>query len=636
MTEYSGIKGTRVRYLSSDVTLNDAAKGQIWYNSTTGKNKSFVEFKAWSSGANMPVAKRALWSAGTQTAALGFGGYGPGVFNTTEEYYGFNWATGGAMNTPGYHLSGAGTQTAAVAFARGTPTPVKGPLTEEYNGSSWSEQPDMGSARYNATGWGTQTAAVCAGGGPGQPTMLLTEEYDGSSWTNSSNYPTKIYGLGSAGTQTAGLGCGGYAPDQANQGGTYPGNTTLVCHYDGSSWTTSTPLITVATGLMASGTQTNALQIGGVGTINAETSCSQYDGIGWTSTPSMANNRQTFGASMTSAQAAVAFGGPGTVTSGNTNATEEYNSTYSKVTTTAAWSAGGNYPGPVYSAGSSTNSPSTASVAFGGYVSGSKSSATNEYNGSSWTSANAMSDTFTSGAYGGTQTAAFGAGGYANPPSRTAATEEYDGTNWTAGGNLSVAASQNVGFGTLTAGVVYGGEGSPDPAIKTSTQEYDGSSWTTVNTMPVGASGHGTGFGTQTAGVRNSGTAPTPNPSTWDGGPAGFVNITLLYDGTNWTSGAFSNWGGRNSTGFGIQTSGVSCGGEGAPGTTPLVRTEQYDGTSWSDVATLPRTNNSYSAGFGASSGSGAVVGGTGPTSNSTDEFTGQVSADAASNLTTS
>ena len=157
---------------------------------------------------------------------------------------------------------------------------------------------------------------------------------------------------------------------------------------------------------------------------------------------------------------------------------------------------------------------------------------------------------------------------------------------------------------TIDGGVVYGGEGSPEPAIKTSTQEYDGSSWTTVNTMPVGVAGHGTGFGTQTAGVRNGGTSPTPNPSTWDGGPANFVNITLLYDGTNWTTGAFSGFGGRNSTGFGIQTSGVTAGGEGAPATNGLTRTEQYDGTSWTDVATIPRVSTSYTAGFGASSGS--------------------------------
>jgi hypothetical protein len=49
MTEYSGIRGTRVKYLSSDPTLNTSTEGQVWYNSTEGTLKSLVQIKAWSS-----------------------------------------------------------------------------------------------------------------------------------------------------------------------------------------------------------------------------------------------------------------------------------------------------------------------------------------------------------------------------------------------------------------------------------------------------------------------------------------------------------------------------------------------------------------------------------------------------------
>ena len=66
MTEYASIKGTRVKYLSADPTLNDAAKGQVWYNSVSNVLKSFVYFKAWASGGNVSTGRNSLGGAGTQ------------------------------------------------------------------------------------------------------------------------------------------------------------------------------------------------------------------------------------------------------------------------------------------------------------------------------------------------------------------------------------------------------------------------------------------------------------------------------------------------------------------------------------------------------------------------------------------
>ena len=625
MAEYESIKGTRVKYLSSDPTLtNSSTEGQVWYNSTTGTNKVLSQIKATSSGGNLNTARFGAGSSGSgsQSSGLYFGGATAATtYSTaTEEYNGFSWVNGGSLGLARYYLAGFGTQTAAVAaggYNGGNKSEV-----EEYDGSSWSEVTDIPTAGRSQGAAGTLTAGLIFGAADSP--QVKTFEYDGTNWTAGGDLNTGRKYMAGTGTQTAALAAGGSfgAPIQSND----------TEEYDGSAWTSVNDINTARRALTGFGTQTSAA-IGG-GTPPLSTAIEEYDGTNWATSPATLSTARRYLGGFGSLSSAGAFcgGKNGTVL----NSTEEYNSNIEAVTTTAAWGSGENYPGPAYGTGSGTNASLNAGVAFGGYVSGSKSSATNEYDGSSWTGANAMSDVFVGGAYGGTQTAAFGAGGYAAPPSRTTATEQYDGTNWTGGGALSVAASQNVGFGTSTAGVVYGGEGSPDPAIKTSTQEYDGSSWTTVNTMPVGASGNGTGFGTQTAGIRSGGTAPTPNPSTWDGGPATFVNITLEYDGTNWTAGAFSNFGGRNSTGFGVQTSGVTAGGEGSPGVPGLSRTEQYDGTSWSDVATMPRTSTSYMAGFGASSGSGAVVGGVHTVTNSVDEFTGQVVANQASTLTTS
>jgi hypothetical protein len=58
MSEYSGIRGTRVKYLASDPTLNTSTEGQVWYNSTSGTLKSLVQIKAWSSGGALNTAIR--------------------------------------------------------------------------------------------------------------------------------------------------------------------------------------------------------------------------------------------------------------------------------------------------------------------------------------------------------------------------------------------------------------------------------------------------------------------------------------------------------------------------------------------------------------------------------------------------
>ena len=42
MSDYQDITGTRVKYLTSDPTLESSYEGQIWYNSSTGVNKAVV------------------------------------------------------------------------------------------------------------------------------------------------------------------------------------------------------------------------------------------------------------------------------------------------------------------------------------------------------------------------------------------------------------------------------------------------------------------------------------------------------------------------------------------------------------------------------------------------------------------
>ena len=87
MTTFKEIRGTAVQSLSSDPTNPEV--GQIWYNNSIGVLKGYKSIGgAWSSGGNMSSARTYLAGMGTQTAALGTGGYTTTSANTTasEEY----------------------------------------------------------------------------------------------------------------------------------------------------------------------------------------------------------------------------------------------------------------------------------------------------------------------------------------------------------------------------------------------------------------------------------------------------------------------------------------------------------------------------------------------------------------------
>jgi hypothetical protein len=81
------------------------------------------------------------------------------------------------MNTARALLAGAGTQTAAVGFGG---LPLTG-ATEEYDGTSWTTSPaSLGTARYGLAGAGTQASALGFGGYTGTTLLTATEEWTGS------------------------------------------------------------------------------------------------------------------------------------------------------------------------------------------------------------------------------------------------------------------------------------------------------------------------------------------------------------------------------------------------------------------------------------------------------------------------
>jgi hypothetical protein len=140
--------------------------------------KNMMEVLGSNSPASMNTARGFLGSAGagTQTAALAFGGQPP-VTAVTEEYNGTTWTTVNSLNTPRQQTTGAGIQTAAVAFGGVSPGPTVTGATEEYDGTSWTSNPaSLSVARYALSSSGTQGAAL-AFGGKKAPTFQGSHRY---------------------------------------------------------------------------------------------------------------------------------------------------------------------------------------------------------------------------------------------------------------------------------------------------------------------------------------------------------------------------------------------------------------------------------------------------------------------------
>ena len=153
------------------------------------------------------------------------------------------------------------------------------------------------------------------------------------------------------------------------------------------------------------------------------------------------------------------------------------------------------------------------------------------------------------------------AGGYIAPGPTTSASEEYNGSSWAAGNPLLTARSESPGgFGTQTAGVVFGGGGvgMPNPAL---VEDYNGTSYTAANNTNVGHTGCWSA-GTQLDGIGGGG-APTPTSAE-------------LYNGTNWTVTASLATGRAGANGLGTpSTASAALVSAGEPS---RVITEEYTG----------------------------------------------------------
>jgi hypothetical protein len=145
------------------------------------------------------------------------------------------------------------------------------------------------------------------------------------------------------------------------------------------------------------------------------------------------------------------------------------------------------------------------------------------YNGTSYANGPTLQQARFGIAAAGTSTAGLAFGGYHDPGGTSGSTlsETYNGSSWSEGNNLNTARYDALGFGSATAAVAAGGHGST--AIS-NTEEYNGTAWTAGNSLPA-THRVGGASGTLTAGVIFGGLVAESDSG-----------ISLLYDGTNWSS----------------------------------------------------------------------------------------------------
>jgi len=244
---------------------------------------------------------------------------------------------------------------------------------------AWASSGTMNTGRNQVSGLGTLTAGLAAGTQSPEPNQVLTEEYDGSTWSVGGNLNDGRADLNTFGVQTAGIAAAGDDfPNPARA-------TTAAEEYNGSAWTSINPTVGGSYeggSAAAMGTQTSGLIVGGRNS------------------------------------SAVTY----------TNATQEYDGT--------SFSSGTNYPsitqGSMLFGESLTTAISAGGDSPGGILTGAFS-----YDGSTWTSINAPTDSRYVGVGSGTSTVGLIFGGAGGSPDSRTQTETFDGTCFAADTNMA-------------------------------------------------------------------------------------------------------------------------------------------------------------------------------------------------------
>ena len=586
MSTYKEIKGFKVQTLATDT----AASG--------------ISSATWASGGSLPAALTESAGAGvTVSAALNFGGQGnpPSplhpVSGETDSYNGTSWTEVAELNTARRLLAGAGTQTAALAYGGWPPNYAN---TEEWNGSAWTEVADLNTAGRQATGVGVNAEACLMVAGKNRVSNV--ESWNGSSWSEIAEINTPREQTNNWGTSTSAVTAGGI-----DNPGAVIAN---VESWNGSAWT---EIVDLNVGRSRAGTagadNTEGLFFGGNTTAPALVASTEYfDGSSWTEVADLASAIAMEASAGHSAGNAFQIAGntaPGT----RLATTSEFvaPSAFSKINLGQVYyNSGSNafkvtgFAFPTGTWASNTASPTATTERWGTGLSNSDAliqsppGVSMEWNGSSWTNGGTTNFNGQSrGATGGISAALIWGG---NPNNTD--TEQYNGTAWTevndlnTGGNQQPAGPTGTYTNTITAG--------RGPGWQAVSESWNGSTWTETSDLNTARRALGSGGGSSTDAAVFGGNVPPNNASA----------LTETWNGSAWTETTDLNTARFSGMGFGNSSQSVGyVGGGSYPALPPYnVKTEFFNGSTWTEVGDL--ANGRYYNRGGGTGASALTAGG--------------------------
>jgi hypothetical protein len=192
--------------------------------------------------------------------------------------------------------------------------------------------------------------------------------------------------------------------------------------------------------------------------------------------------------------------------------------------------------------------------------------------------------------------------GFGGGPPDVSVTEEWNTSvntftpaAWAAGTSMGTARYGGNYFGaSKTSQVAASGHIPGSPDITANSETYDGTTWTEGSNLGT-ARFNGYGGGTETAGLVVGGRDPSSAPA-----PQVYLSETEEYDGSSWSEVTNTPQAAYRRCGAGTQTSTIILGGLIGPAPSPSIATtsSEYDGTNWTAGGAAPFQGN-YMDGVG-------------------------------------
>ena len=410
-----------------------------------------------------------------------------------------------------------------------------------------------------------------------------------NSWSSGGSMTTDRQRMGGDGTQTALIVAGGTTPSPSDQ-------KALTETYNGSSFTEVGDLNTGRTDLALAGTTTAALAATGSAATGYGTFVESWNGSAWTETTE--NNTQRVQLAAFGIQTAMVIAGGSAPPF--TGATEYWNgSSWTELNDLNTARQGlTNCGAGVYTAG----------MVAGGRKAhpsnpGQEANDTETWNATSWTEVNNLNEAKQLGGLFGTSTSSIYAGGA--DTATLAAVESWDGTNWTETSNLATARYNVSAGGTSnTSGIIVGGTPGaateewslppPTSAILTEGDIFLSGGQTLKGVgkaagIPAGTWASGGSLNTARDNTTGTGHSQDAALVMAGRGPSGNIANCEQYNGTSWTEVADVT-ARRTAAGSGTSTAALCFGGTTSyPGASPgqSALTESFNGSTWTEVGDL-------------------------------------------------